>query len=108
VLAICADDPDLCRPIVSGMPDLLVEAVVAARHEQARTVADVLLRRTRLGLLAGRRTVEDRDVALRVARAMARERGWGRRDVKRAAEAWPAAVSAERLVVGEEEAAVRS
>ena len=75
VLAICAEDEDMRRPIVEGMPDLLAEAVVAARHEQARTVADVLLRRTRLGLLAGRRTVEDRDVALRVAKAMAPERG---------------------------------
>jgi glycerol-3-phosphate dehydrogenase len=105
VLAICAEDPDLCRPIVEGMPDLLVEAVVAARHEQARTVADVLLRRTRLGLLAGRRTIEESDTALRVAKAMGRELGWGRRDVKRAAEAWPEAVRAERLVVGEEAAA---
>ncbi len=103
VLAICAEDEELRRPIVEGRPDLLAEAVVAARHEQARTVADVLLRRTRLGLLAARRTVEDRDVALRVARAMARELGWGRRDVKRAAEAWPAAVEQERLVVPEPE-----
>ena len=43
------------------MPDLLAEALVAARYEQARSVADVLLRRTRLGLLAARRLVEDRD-----------------------------------------------
>jgi glycerol-3-phosphate dehydrogenase len=98
VLAICAEDENLRRPIVEGMPDLLAEAVVAARHEQARTVADVLLRRTRLGLLAGRRTVEDRDVAVRVAKAMGPELGWGRREVKRAAEAWPAAVEQERLV----------
>jgi glycerol-3-phosphate dehydrogenase len=105
VLAICAEDPDLCRPIVDGMPDLLVEAVVAARHEQARTVADVLLRRTRLGLLAGRRTIEEPDTALRVAKAMGPELGWGRREVKRAAEAWPEAVREERLVVGAEAAA---
>ena len=42
-------------------PTCSPRCVVAARHEQARTVADVLLRRTRLGLLAGRRLVEDRD-----------------------------------------------
>ena len=100
VLAICAEDPDLCRPIVEGMPDLLVEAVVAARHEQARTVADVLLRRTRLGLLAGRRTVEEPEIAMRVAKAMGPELGWGRREVKRAAQAWPVAAETERLVVG--------
>ena len=80
------------------MPDLLAEVVVAARHEQARTVADVLLRRTRLGLLAGRRLVEDRDAVGRVAKAMGAELGWGRRDVKRAADAWLETVAAERLV----------
>jgi glycerol-3-phosphate dehydrogenase len=37
---------------VPGLPDLLAEAVLAARREQARCVADVLLRRTRLWLLA--------------------------------------------------------
>ena len=105
MLAICTESEELWQPIVEGMPDLLVEAVVAARHEQARSVADVLLRRTRLGLLAGRRTVADPDVATRVAKAMAPELGWGRRDVKRAAEAWPAAVRAEQLVTGEEEEA---
>ena len=105
VLSMCAEDAELRRPIVEGMPDLLVEAVVAARHEQARTVADVLLRRTRLGLLAGRRATEDPGVAARVAQAMGRELGWGRREIKRAAEAWPAAVQAERLVVAEEAAA---
>ena len=83
------------------MPDLLVEAVVAARHEQARTVADVLLRRTRLGLLAGRRLLEDSDAVGRVAKAMASELGWGRRETRRAADAWPQAVAVERLVSGE-------
>ena len=42
--------PRAGRPIVPGHPDLLAEAAVAARLEQARSVADVLLRRTRLGL----------------------------------------------------------
>ncbi len=52
VLDLAWKDPKLAAPIVDGRPDLLAEAVIAARHEQARTVADVLLRRTRLGLLA--------------------------------------------------------
>ncbi len=52
VLALAREDPKLAAPIVAGRPDLLAEVVIAARHEQARTVADVLLRRTRLGLLA--------------------------------------------------------
>ena len=52
MLDVAWKDPKLAAPIVEGRPDLLAEAVIAARLEQARTVADVLLRRTRLGLLA--------------------------------------------------------
>ena len=32
------------------MPDLMAEVAFAVEYEQARTVADVLLRRTRIGL----------------------------------------------------------
>ncbi len=52
VLALATERGELAQPIVSGLPDLLAEAVLAARREQARGVADVLLRRTRLWLLA--------------------------------------------------------
>ena len=45
---------ELAQPIVAGLPDLLAEAALAARQEQARSIGDVLLRRTRLGLLAAR------------------------------------------------------
>ena len=54
VLALAAERGELAQPIVPGHPDLLAEAVFAARREQARSAADVLLRRTRLGLLAAR------------------------------------------------------
>ena len=101
IMKICTEDPALTRPILDGMPDVLAEVVVAARHEQARTVADVLLRRTRLGLLSGRRLVEDRDAVARVAKVMAAELGWGRRETRRATDAWRETVLAERLVSGE-------
>jgi glycerol-3-phosphate dehydrogenase len=48
------DRGELAQPIVPGFPDLLAEVALAARREQARSVADVLLRRTRLWLLAAR------------------------------------------------------
>ena len=55
----CSRSPPSARrwraPIVEGLPDLLAEVVHAARREQARGIGDVLLRRTRLGLLAARR-----------------------------------------------------
>jgi glycerol-3-phosphate dehydrogenase len=92
VLALARADAKLAQPIVPGRPDLLAEAVVAARHEQARSVADVLLRRTRLGLLAAPQ-LRDADSARPVAAAMGAELGWSRRQVKREAEAWPAAAA---------------
>jgi glycerol-3-phosphate dehydrogenase len=77
VLAVAAEDPELASPVVAGMPDLLAEARFAARSEQARTVGDVLLRRTRLGLLCGRAlSGADADGAARVARSIAAELGW--------------------------------
>ena len=79
VLALAAERGELAQPIVPGLPDLLAEAVLAARHEQARSVGDVLLRRTRLGLLAAR---ELGAPARRVADVLARELGW---DVARTA-----------------------
>ncbi|MFI4990462.1 MAG: glycerol-3-phosphate dehydrogenase/oxidase [Solirubrobacterales bacterium] len=77
VLALAAERGELAQPVVAGLPDLLAEAVLAARQEQARGVADVLLRRTRLGLLAARELAEDRPVA-RVADVLAGELGWDR------------------------------
>jgi glycerol-3-phosphate dehydrogenase len=78
VLDIAESDParpELAQPIVDGLPDLLAEVVHAARAEQARSVGDVLLRRTRLGLLAAR-GVTDPQAARRVAATLATELGW--------------------------------
>jgi glycerol-3-phosphate dehydrogenase len=75
VLALAAESnpahPELAQPIVPGLPDLLAEVVLAARNEQARSVGDVFLRRTRLGLLAARELPVER-----VADVLARELGW--------------------------------
>jgi glycerol-3-phosphate dehydrogenase len=105
ILKLCDERPQLAEPILPGMPDLLAEALVAARHEQARSVPDVLLRRTRLGLLAGRRLCEDKGAVRRVADVIGGELGWGRRQAKREAEEWLGAVEAENLVTREPAAA---
>jgi glycerol-3-phosphate dehydrogenase len=92
VLELARKDPKLAAPIVPGRPDLLAETTIAARLEQARCVADVLLRRTRLGLLAAPQL--RRASAVRpVAEALGAELGWSRRQVKHEAEAWPAAAA---------------
>jgi glycerol-3-phosphate dehydrogenase len=77
VLSIAAERGELAQQIVPGCPDLLAEVALAARHEQARSIGDVLLRRTRLGLLAARELSTGADgPAGRVADVMARELGW--------------------------------
>jgi glycerol-3-phosphate dehydrogenase len=94
VLDLAREDPRLASPIVPGRPDLLAEVAIAARREQARSVADVLLRRTRLGILAAPQLRDPASVRP-VADVLGAELGWSRRQRARAAEAWPAVAAAE-------------
>lgn len=94
VLDLAWKDPKLAVPIVPGRPDLLAEVVIAARREQARTVADVLLRRTRLGILAAPQ-LRTAAAVRPVADALAGELGWSRRRAKQEAEAWIEAAARE-------------
>ncbi|QXC62337.1 glycerol-3-phosphate dehydrogenase/oxidase [Aquihabitans sp. G128] len=52
VLALADADPSLREPLVEGLPYIRAEAVYAVRYEMARSVDDVLSRRTRARLLA--------------------------------------------------------
>ena len=94
VLDLAWKDPKLARPIVPGRPDLLAEVAIAARREQARCVADVLMRRTRLGLLAAPQ-LRDAAAVRPVAEVLGAELGWSRRRVKKEAEAWLEAAALE-------------
>ena len=94
MLELAAERPKLARPIAPGRPDLLAEAAIAARHEQARSVADVLLRRTRLGILAAPE-LRSADSVAAVAEAMGGELGWRGRRVGKEAEAWVEAARAD-------------
>lgn len=79
VTALIEQQPQLARPIVDGLPDVMAEVVIAARREQARSVGDVLLRRTRLGLLAARELCGEPQSLSRVqavAALLAGELGW--------------------------------
>ncbi len=78
VLALAEERPELARRIVPDLPDLLVEAPFAARNEQAQSVADVLLRRTRLGILAAPAlTAPDSEPAARGGRGAGRRSSAG-------------------------------
>jgi glycerol-3-phosphate dehydrogenase len=80
VLELAAERGELAQPIIAGLPDLLAEVALAARREQARSIGDVLLRRTRLGLLAAHELTRDCEApggpVWRVADVLARELGW--------------------------------
>ena len=69
---LIADNPSLGRQLDSQLPYVEAEIVWAARQEMARTVEDVLARRTRALFLNAKAALR---MALRVASILARELG---------------------------------
>jgi glycerol-3-phosphate dehydrogenase len=102
VLAVAAESGELAQPIVPGGPgDLLAEAVHAARREQAVSVGDALLRRTRVALLAAGAVADPAGAtAQRVALAMSGALGWDGRGAQSAARAFLDEARAEGIVTG--------
>jgi glycerol-3-phosphate dehydrogenase len=77
VLALAEQDERLAQPISPDLPDLMAEVVIAVRKEQALSVTDVLMRRTRLALLdAPRLCAPDAIEPRRIAELMGEELGW--------------------------------
>ena len=98
VLVLAAEDRALARRIVPGLPDVLAEARFAAQREQALSVGDVLLRRTRLGVLDARTLCAPGAEAPRaVAGALAAEHAWDAARVDREVAAWYAEAAAEGI-----------
>lgn len=73
VLAMARGREDLLDPLVPGLPYLAVEAVYAVRSEMARSLSDVLDRRTRASLRDARAAA---GAARRVADLIGAELGW--------------------------------
>ena len=107
VLEIAAERGELAQPIVPGLPDLLAEVALAARHEQARSIGDVLLRRTRLGLLAARELLADppAEAVRRVGEVLARELGWDEQRLQAELDAFAVEAAAEGIAFGAPEPA---
>jgi len=105
VLALAAERGELAQPIVPGSPDLLAEVALAARREQARSIGDALLRRTRLGLLAARQLTGpgagepggERPAVRRVGDVLARELGWDEQRLSSELEAFAEEARAEGI-----------
>jgi glycerol-3-phosphate dehydrogenase len=99
VLELAGADPELARRISPELPDLVAEATFAARREQVWSLADVLLRRTRLGLLDARKLSEQgAEGPALTAAALAGELGWDDSRVARELEDWREVARAEGLV----------
>jgi glycerol-3-phosphate dehydrogenase len=80
--ALMREEPRLAEPLHAGHEVVAAQVVWAARHEAARTVEDVLARRTRMLVLDVRASIE---MAAAVARILADELGkdeaWQREQV---------------------------
>jgi glycerol-3-phosphate dehydrogenase len=98
VLALAHGAPELRERIVPDLPDLLAEVVVAARFEQAQSLGDVFLRRTRLGLLAAN-VVSEGEVPRRVARLLGGELGWDEARVESELSRWQDEAAAEGIAL---------
>jgi glycerol-3-phosphate dehydrogenase len=94
VLAMIARQPDLADALVPGLPYLRAEAVYAARYEMARTLDDVMSRRTRARILARDASAAAADD---VAELLAPDLGWDDDERHRQVAAYRAAVTAERI-----------
>ena len=93
VRRLVQEQPELAEPIVPGLSYSKAEVVYAARAEMARSVDDVLARRTRARLLA---RDASGDAADEVARLIGPELGWSQEQQQASAAAYRALVDAER------------
>jgi len=82
VAALCQEGPEWNTPIHPSLPYRLGEVIWSARHEAARTVGDVLARRTRALLLDARASAEAAPrVAAMLAEELKREPAWQQEQV---------------------------
>ncbi|MER7499014.1 glycerol-3-phosphate dehydrogenase/oxidase [Nonomuraea pusilla] len=98
VADLLAEDPSLAEPIAEGSPHLRAEVVYAARCELARTVDDVLSRRTRMRVFARDLSVA---AAPEVGRLLQKELGLTDEEVARQVEDYVAGVEREKTVLME-------
>lgn len=80
---IAGHDPDLAKPLDAGLPYIGAQVVWAARNEMARTLDDVLARRTRALLLDANATERmARPAAELLARELGRDAAWANAQVR--------------------------
>ncbi|MEV4128079.1 glycerol-3-phosphate dehydrogenase/oxidase [Nocardia sp. NPDC049707] len=96
VAGLFAEDPSLAEPIIEGTAYLRAEVVYAARCELARTVDDVLSRRTRMRVFARDLSV---DAAPEVGRLLQKELGLSDAEVAQQIDDYIASIDREKNVL---------
>jgi glycerol-3-phosphate dehydrogenase len=97
VLALAEGRPELLAPVVAGLPYTGAEMVYAAREEMARTLDDVLSRRTRGSIQRAQATME---AAPAVAALIAPDMGWSEKQAKEEAARFVGSCHKELLTAG--------
>jgi glycerol-3-phosphate dehydrogenase len=97
VVALVQQDPTLGQPLVAGQPYLKAEAVYAVREEMARSLDDVLSRRTRSRLFERDASAQAAEV---VAALIAPDLGWDDAEQAAQVKAYRESVTAERTAAG--------
>ena len=83
VRALANEKPELARPLHPRLPYLAAEVVWGVRNEMARTVEDVLARRTRALILDARAALESAPAVARwMASELGRDQAWEQAQVQ--------------------------
>jgi glycerol-3-phosphate dehydrogenase len=97
VLSITEGRPELLDPLVPGLPYLGAEAVYGVREEMARSISDILDRRTRARLRDARATASAADA---VASLIGPELGWDADRCRREADAYASGIQEQLTKAG--------
>ncbi len=97
VLALADGRPELLAPVVAGLPYTGAEMLYAAREEMARTLDDVLARRTRAVIQRAQATME---AAPAVAALIAADMGWEEQEAAESAARFTESCQKELLTAG--------
>jgi glycerol-3-phosphate dehydrogenase len=98
ILELLAQEPKLAKRLDADLPYIKAEIVYAASHEGARTVDDVMSRRTRLAFEAKGHGV---DLADEVGALIAPVLGWSAKERKESIAAYEALVARELAALDE-------
>jgi glycerol-3-phosphate dehydrogenase len=93
LVAMIERDRLLAEPLVAGLPYLRAEALYAARYEMARSLDDILSRRTRARLLSRDASAA---AAPAVAALVADDLGWDQAEQQAQVEAYQSSIAKER------------